>query len=199
MIAVTAVAVNAAARLNPGVGESKMSNKVGSGRAKVAARRLLNHVSIPSNNTEYANVEFEPESGKVQDIPFHTPHVPSLLHRAPRILRTPVTSRGSSHGSISLVGVYSGNPPRRRDRPRGVNSGLSGVSTPLDEKKGGSSLDSDSSYRQLLQKTYIIKFIITIQPSRFSDRQRGRPCPRIRHILNLHNRLDNFKRLSNEH
>ena len=52
MSAVMAVAVNAAARLTPGVGESRISNNVGSGRAKVAARRLLNHVSIPSNNTE---------------------------------------------------------------------------------------------------------------------------------------------------
>lgn len=60
MMAVTAVAVKAAARLNPGVGESRISNKVGSGRANVAARRLLNHVSIPSNSTEYANVELEP-------------------------------------------------------------------------------------------------------------------------------------------
>jgi hypothetical protein len=58
--AVTAFAVNAAARLNPGVGESSMSNNVGSGRANVAARRLLNHVSIPSNNTIYTKVEFEP-------------------------------------------------------------------------------------------------------------------------------------------
>ena len=57
-----AVAVNAAARLNPGVGESSMSNNVGSGSANVAARRLLNHVSILSNNIEYTNVEFEPTS-----------------------------------------------------------------------------------------------------------------------------------------
>jgi len=60
MIAVIAVAVNAAARLVPGVGESRISNNVGSGNANVAARRLLNQLSIPSNNTEYTNVEFEP-------------------------------------------------------------------------------------------------------------------------------------------
>ena len=46
-----AVAVRAAARLVPGVGESNISNSVGSGRANVAARRLPSHVSIPSNNT----------------------------------------------------------------------------------------------------------------------------------------------------
>jgi len=44
MRAVMAVALNAAARLNPGVGESRISNNVGSGRANVAAKRLLNHV-----------------------------------------------------------------------------------------------------------------------------------------------------------
>jgi len=44
MRAVIAVALNAAARLCPGVGESKISNNIGSGRAKVAAKRLLNHV-----------------------------------------------------------------------------------------------------------------------------------------------------------
>jgi len=49
--AVIAVAVRAAARLVPGVGESNISNSVGSGRANVAARRLPSHVSIPSNNT----------------------------------------------------------------------------------------------------------------------------------------------------
>jgi hypothetical protein len=57
---VRAVAVNAAARLDPGVGESSISNSTGSGRANVAARRLLNHDSIASNNTEYKNVEFVP-------------------------------------------------------------------------------------------------------------------------------------------
>lgn len=61
MIAVRAVAVNAAPRLAPGVGESRISNNVGSGRANVAARRLLNHVSMLSNNAEYTKVEFEPE------------------------------------------------------------------------------------------------------------------------------------------
>ena len=60
MRAVTAVAVNATPILKPGVGESRISNNVGSGRANVAARRLLNHVSILSNKIEYANVELEP-------------------------------------------------------------------------------------------------------------------------------------------
>lgn len=62
MSAVTAVAVNAASRLRPGVGESSISNNIGSGRAKVAARRLLSHASIPSKSSEYANVELEPIS-----------------------------------------------------------------------------------------------------------------------------------------
>ena len=62
MSAVIAVAVNAAARLRPGVGESSISNNIGSGRAKVAARRLLNHASIPSKSSEYANVELDPMS-----------------------------------------------------------------------------------------------------------------------------------------
>lgn len=61
---VIAVAVNAAARLRPGVGESSMSNNVGSGRANVAARRLLNHVSMLSNNIEYTNAELEPSVSK---------------------------------------------------------------------------------------------------------------------------------------
>ena len=60
--AVIAVALNAAARLVPGVGESKISNKLGSGKANVAAIKLLNQVSIPSNNTEYMKVEFVPKS-----------------------------------------------------------------------------------------------------------------------------------------
>lgn len=60
--AVIAVALKAAARLVPGVGESKISNKLGSGNAKVAAIKLLNQVSIPSNNTEYMKVEFVPTS-----------------------------------------------------------------------------------------------------------------------------------------
>ena len=51
MTAVIAVAVNAAARLVPGVGESRMSNNVGSGKAKAAARRLPSQVSIPSERT----------------------------------------------------------------------------------------------------------------------------------------------------
>jgi len=55
-----AVAVSAAARLVPGVGESRISNNAGSGSAKVAARKLLNHDSIASNSTEYTNVEFDP-------------------------------------------------------------------------------------------------------------------------------------------
>jgi hypothetical protein len=67
MIAVIAVAVNAAAKLVPGVGESRISNKVGSGSAKVAARRLLNQVCIPSNSTLYANVEFVPTSDDSED------------------------------------------------------------------------------------------------------------------------------------
>ena len=62
MSAVTAVAVKAAARLRLGVGESSISNNVGSGRENVSARRPPNHVRNPSNNTEYTNVEVDPEN-----------------------------------------------------------------------------------------------------------------------------------------
>lgn len=67
MSAVTAVAVSDAARLRLGVGESRILNNVGSGRANVAASRLLNHVCIPSNNKEYTNVEFEPELARIRN------------------------------------------------------------------------------------------------------------------------------------
>jgi hypothetical protein len=74
--AVTAFAVNAAARLNSGVGESSMSNNIGSGRAKVAARRLLNHASIASNNTVYRKVEFEPILNSLQQSIHTLPYSP---------------------------------------------------------------------------------------------------------------------------
>jgi hypothetical protein len=64
--AVTAVAVNAAARLSPGVGESSISNNAGSGSAKVAASTLLSQVSIESNRAEYTKVEFEPTLAEVK-------------------------------------------------------------------------------------------------------------------------------------
>jgi len=77
-----------------------MSNNAGSGRAKVAARKLLNHDSIASNSTEYTNVEFDPRHISfifAYKLPFQIPQVPSLFHIELRIERTLFASRGSSH------------------------------------------------------------------------------------------------------
>jgi hypothetical protein len=64
-----------------------------------------------------------------------------------RMERTPVASRGSSHGCISDTGEYGTCcPPLRRDLPLGAKLGLPGGVTPLPENKGGSSLESETSY-----------------------------------------------------
>ena len=78
-------------------------------------------------------------------LPFHTPQAPSFVHRALRIDRTPVASRGSSHVCVSEGDGDPGRPPLRRDRPL---LSYEGLSCPPPENNGGSSSSSSELYNQ---------------------------------------------------
>jgi hypothetical protein len=171
------VAVKAAKREVPGVGESRMSNKTGSGNANDADNKLRSQVSIASNSTVYRNVEFVPtlilsDGG----LPFHIPQAPSLVHRALSIPFTAVASRGNSHSRIPEVARGTLIRRRCRDLPLGEITGLGGG---LPENNGGSSLESDSSCRQRAPLTECTSSLNTrgrLVGTVASGRELGRNC-----------------------